>query len=87
MKTTILSVVAALGLIATWAQGPGLPVQYGPVVPVQGVLLDGRTDWPAPGLRVSLIHQVLGRSAPSFSDASGHFGWSAIPIGAPGAIA
>ncbi len=51
----------------------------GTMVPVQGTLIARRTGTPAPGLMVSLIHPVLGRSAPSFSDAYGHFGWMAIP--------
>lgn len=48
--------------------------------PVQGQILDGRTNSPAPGLMVSLVHPVLGRSAPTFTNGYGQFGWNAIPL-------
>jgi hypothetical protein len=51
-----------------------------PFAPVQGQLVDGRSGQFAPGLTVSLIHPVLGRSAPVMSDGVGRFGWNAIPI-------
>ncbi len=50
------------------------------MVAVTGQLIDGRSDRPAPGLVVSLVHPILGRSAPSFSNGFGQFGWSAIPV-------
>ncbi len=55
-------------------------VYPGPTVPVQGSLIARNTSTPAPGLTVFLIHPVLGRSAPSFSDVYGRFGWMAIPV-------
>lgn len=48
--------------------------------PVQGQILDGRTGRPAPGLMASLVHPVLGRSAPTFTNGYGQFGWNAIPL-------
>ena len=52
----------------------------GPTAPVQGTLVARSNSTPAPGLTVFLIHPVLGRSAPSYSDAYGRFGWRAIPV-------
>lgn len=49
------------------------------VVPVQGVLISRNTGAAIPGLTASLIHPVMGRSAPSYSDRDGRFGWVAIP--------
>lgn len=51
----------------------------GPSVPVQGQLIS-RLHGPVPGVTVFLVHSVLGRSAPTFTDAYGRFGWGAIPI-------
>lgn len=51
-----------------------------PMVPVQGQIIANATGVPAPGLTIYLIHPVLGRSAPSFSDGYGRFGWMAIPV-------
>lgn len=54
--------------------------QYHPVqmTPVTGQVIS--RGMVVPGVTVSLIHPVLGRSAPSFTDAYGRFGWNAIPI-------
>jgi len=49
-------------------------------VPVQGEIFSQRVNGPAPGLTVFLVHQFLGKSLPSFSDANGRFGWIAIPV-------
>lgn len=46
---------------------------------VQGQLIDSRTNMAAPGLTVSLVHPQFGRSAPSYSNGVGGFGWNAIP--------
>lgn len=51
----------------------------GPSVPVQGQLIS-RVQGPVPGVTVSLVHRIFGRSAPAFTDVYGRFGWSAIPI-------
>ena len=48
-------------------------------VPVHGQLLS-RNHGPVPGVSVSLVHQKLGRSAPSRTDSYGRFGWTAIPV-------
>ncbi len=47
-------------------------------VPVQGQVVS--SQGPVPGVTVFLVHQVLGRSAPSYTDLYGRFGWSAIPV-------
>ena len=54
--------------------------QYVPSVPVQGQVQSRKVNGPAPGLKIYLVHRSLGRSAPSFTDAYGRFGWTAIPI-------
>jgi hypothetical protein len=69
--------VLALSLCLTMA---ARAAAQGPVAPVQGVVLDNRTGLGAPGLTASLIHPQLGRSAPSLTDAAGHFEWGAIPV-------
>lgn len=53
--------------------------QYGPTVPVQGQLIS-RAQGAIPGVTVFLVHPVLGRSAPSYTDVYGRFGWVAIPV-------
>ena len=53
---------------------------FGPTVPVQGQVFSRSVNGPAPGLTVFLVHKVIGRSAPSFTDANGRFGWIAIPV-------
>ena len=65
-------------LVGATCDSSGQPFT-GSVVAVQGSLIDGRTGQAAPGLMVSLIHPVLGRSLPSYSNAWGSFGWVAIP--------
>jgi hypothetical protein len=59
------------------AQPVVFPVQAG--ASVQGQLIS-RTQVPVPGVTAFLVHPVLGRSAPSVTDASGRFGWGFIPI-------
>ena len=49
-------------------------------VPVQGHVLSRSSGGPVPGVSVVLVHQRLGRSAMSYTDADGRFGWSAIPL-------
>jgi hypothetical protein len=49
-------------------------------VPVQGQVLSRSSGGPVPGVSVVLVHQQLGRSALSYTNNLGHFGWSAIPI-------
>jgi hypothetical protein len=68
-----------LGLALSLALAP-VAIAQSPVAPVGGVILDNRTGIGAPGLTASLIHSQLGRSAPTLTDADGHFGWSAIPV-------
>src|SRR5919197_4664744 len=40
------------------------------------------TRWgqPIPGLTVSLVHPMVGRSAPSYTDASGHYHFVNVPL-------
>jgi len=47
---------------------------------VQGQLISRNTNYPAPGLKVSLIHPQLGRSAPAISDGNGVFTFYGIPL-------
>src|SRR5882672_5303808 len=68
---------AVLALALSLALAPRVRAQD-PVAPVDGVVLD-HTGTAAPGLTAYLIHPVLGRSAPTLTDAGGHFAWSAIP--------
>ena len=58
---------------------PGTRAQGQVTVPVNGQLLS-RNRGPVPGVSVSLVHQKLGRSAPSRTDSYGRFGWTAIPV-------
>ena len=53
--------------------------QHWGYVPVRGQVVDSRTGRPAPGLTVSLVHPMLGRSAPAYTDRNGVFAWNAIP--------
>lgn len=75
---------ACLGWLAGVAAGAAAQVaraqQMGYMVPVQGQLFSRARNSSVPGVTVFLVHQVLGRSAPSISDVYGRFGWSAIPI-------
>lgn len=71
-------VVWFLLLSAANSQLPMQPIT--PQVPVYGVVIDSRTQTPVPGLTVSLIHPILGRSAPAFTDQFGRFTFVAIPI-------
>ena len=72
-----IRVVLALVLSLTATRGA---LAQGPVAPVDGVVIDDRTGRGAPGLTASLIHPQLGRSAPSLTDAEGHFEWTAVPV-------
>jgi len=78
-RSLILSLfLAALAFLAFYSQHSNAQ-EFG-FAPVQGQILDGRTGRPAPGLMVSLVHPVLGRSAPAYTGPNGQFGWGAIPI-------
>jgi len=54
-----------------------------PTVPVHGQVISRNVNGPASGLTVFLVHQAMGRSTPSFTDANGRFGWVAIPVSGP----
>jgi hypothetical protein len=58
---------------------PAAHAQVGPPVPVHGQVFARNVNGPAPGLTLFLVHQFMGRSAPTFTDANGRFGWLAIP--------
>lgn len=81
MKTFATRLLLILA-IALSAGAPSSTVHAQALFPVQGLLVDHRTNTPAPGLMVSLIHPQFGRSAPSYSNASGGFGWSMIQASA-----
>jgi hypothetical protein len=70
----LLGTAVALGANTARAQAAGASV------PVQGQVLSRSSGGPVPGVSAVLVHQRLGRSALSYTDAYGHFGWSAIPI-------
>ena len=81
MKQRLWQLFIVVGLmIGVFSPPAGAQIYPGPMAPVQGTLLARGTATPAPGLTVFLIHPVLGRSAPSYSDAYGRFGWMAIPL-------
>ena len=71
----------ALLLAAAAMALPGARAQdfRGAYVPVHGQLLS-RNSGPVPGVAVFLVHEALGRSAPSHTDGYGRFGWTAIPV-------
>lgn len=47
---------------------------------VQGTLCSRQNGGPAPGLLVSLVHQFLGRSSPTYTDQYGNFQLLNIPL-------
>ena len=51
----------------------------GPMGFVQGTLCSLQNNGPAPGLLVSLVHQYLGRSSPTYTDQYGNFQLFNIP--------
>lgn len=69
------------GLLAFFALlAPVLAAAQGRTnVPVRGQLLS-RNRGPVPGVTVTLVHHMLGRSTPALTDANGRFGWDAIPV-------
>jgi hypothetical protein len=68
-----------LGALALLALAPAAAQQGAHYVPVQGQLLS-RNHGPVPGVTVTLVHKVLGRSAATTTDSNGRFGWNAIPV-------
>lgn len=54
--------------------------QYGPTTVVQGSFCSAQNGSPAPGLMVSLVHPVLGRSAPAYTNEYGYFQMFNIPL-------
>ena len=73
-RRALLAAAAACALPSARAQ-----VFRDTSVPVHGQLLS-RSQGPVPGCTIYLVHQALGRSAPSRTDSYGRFGWSAIPV-------
>jgi hypothetical protein len=75
-----------LRALAVAVLAPAIPAShaqaFGPPVPVHGQVFARNVNGPAPGLTVFLVHQFIGRSAPTFTDANGRFGWLAIPASA-----
>jgi hypothetical protein len=53
---------------------------YSQGVSIEGTIIDGRSGSPVPGLTVSLIHQVLGRSKTAITNSFGQFMLVGIPI-------
>jgi hypothetical protein len=56
----------------------GLPAKVLAQVPVQGQVRNG-AGYPIPGLTVSLVHPVVGRSYPSLTNEYGVFSFSNVP--------
>ena len=79
MNAALMRLQMRLALLLLLALSSAHAQSAAPGVPVRGTLLSKNTGAPVPGLMASLIHPVLGRSAPSYSDREGHFGWLAIP--------
>jgi hypothetical protein len=77
LKHFIWAVVCGAALLLH--ANAGAQPMFGPSVPVQGQVIS-RAQGPVPGVTAFLIHPILGRSAPTFTDAGGRFGWAAIPI-------
>ena len=73
-RRTLLAALAGFALAPVRAQNFG-----NVMVPVRGQLVS-HDRGPVPGVTVSLVHSVLGRSAPALTDGSGRFGWNAIPV-------
>jgi hypothetical protein len=46
---------------------------------LQGTVTD-ESNHPVPGLTVSLVHPKAGRSAPVFTDSSGHYSFPNVPL-------
>ena len=74
----VAAVLTAMAIVMT--STPSFGQAAGPSVPVQGQVLSRNINGPVPGLTVFLVHEFLGRSAPSYTDAYGRFGWTAIPV-------
>jgi hypothetical protein len=79
MKTRVASLILVLLVAIGMPMRSGLAQFMAGQFPVQGQLMDRRTNMPAPGLMVSLIHPQFGRSVPSYSNTYGGFGWTTIP--------
>jgi hypothetical protein len=77
--TRFLLVLFFITMFIPISNTQGQPV-LGPSVPVQGLIVSQVNNAPVPGLTVFLVHEILGRSTPAFTDVYGRFGWSMIPI-------
>lgn len=82
MKARRLLLIAFALNLLLMAGSQSLAQSMGATVPVHGQAFARSVNGPAPGLTVFLVHQAMGRSAPSFTDANGRFGWTAIPVSA-----
>ena len=56
------------------------PLLFANQAAVQGQIIAQSNNLPVPGLTVSLVHAMLGRSAPSVTDVAGRFLFYGIPI-------
>ncbi len=75
-RQLLLLVGATLALGSNMARAQAA----GGSVPVRGQVLSRGSGGPVPGVGAVLVHERLGRSAMSYTDAYGHFGWTTIPI-------
>ena len=63
--------------IAIWT-GPPSHAQVPPTPPISGYVISAQQG-PIAGVTVSLVHPVIGRSAPSFSGPTGGYYFSNVP--------
>ena len=73
MKSALLVFLGIL-LIPVHLEAQG----YAPLPPVGGIVFSQRTG-PLPGVTVSLVHPVVGRSNPSVSNMQGVYYFSNVP--------
>ena len=74
---SLLAVLLTTALVAgTWLAAEG---QYGPTMPVSGVIVNG-AGMPIGGLTVRLLHNQLGPSFPSITNPSGYYFIANVPM-------
>jgi hypothetical protein len=74
MKKTCLTIIVLIAVFVIHATMASAEMGS-----VQGVILKAPKQEPIPGLTVSLVHPILGRSAPSFTNNFGQFIISSVP--------
>ncbi|MGH6754446.1 MAG: carboxypeptidase-like regulatory domain-containing protein [Solimonas sp.] len=77
MKNMQRGLLAAVCLLASLLPATGMAQYMGSV---QGSFCSAQNNQPAPGLTVSLVHPMLGRSAPTFTNQFGQFFIPNVPL-------